>query len=165
MSGQEDRVAASRIKLYEQRILRWLGSCASLCSTWGSNRRTERTCCYNTICGYLCTMLPRRIAHSLLLQNPNATLCNAMVMYLYCSLSSASSTVTARFVTFCPSRLLPATAELEPSASFRSGRSPKLQLDSSELGAAGLGDELVVGAVAVVVPEGAGCTGVESACD
>lgn len=84
-----------------------------------------------------------------LVTNPNATLCNAMYMYFYCSLSSASSTVTVRFVTFWSSVLLPATAELEPSASFRSGRLPKLQLDSSELGSAALGDAPEIGIEAV----------------
>lgn len=126
----------------------------------GLVREEERTATIR--CMWYC--LPRRIAHSSPLQNPNATLCNAMFIYLYCSLSSASSTVTARLVTFCPSELLPATAELDPPASFRSGRSPKLQLDSSELGAAGLGDGLVVGPADVVVAEGTGCTGAKSAC-
>jgi hypothetical protein len=65
--------------------------------------------------------------------------------YRHCSLSSASSTVTVRLVAPCPPELLLATAELEPSASFLSGTLPKLQLDSSELGSGGFGDELVVG--------------------
>lgn len=41
---------------------------------------------------------------------------------------------------------------------------PKLQLDSSELGSAGFGDELDVGAGAVGVADSVGCTGAGVVC-
>lgn len=69
----------------------------------------------------------------------------------YCPLSSASSTVAVRLVIFWPSELLPATAELEPSATL-----PKLQLDSSELGSACFDDEAAVGLGALGAPDEAG---------
>ena len=136
-------------------------------------RITEAECiCFDSKYVGIYILLPRFISYSpsIAATSPNATLCNAMFMYLYCSWSAASSTVAARFVTFCPSELLPATAELDPSASFRSGSSPKLQLDSSELGAAGLGDVFVAGTEteagsgSVGSAGGVECTGVESVC-
>jgi hypothetical protein len=68
-----------------------------------------------------------------------------IISELHCSFSSTSSTVTVRLVKFWSPELLAATAELEASASVLSATLPKLQLDSSELGSAGFGDELVLG--------------------
>ena len=58
------------------------------------------------------------------------------------SCSSPSSTVTLLRAVLCPSELLPATPELDPSPSVLSPKLPKLQLDSRLLGSAGFGDEL-----------------------
>lgn len=63
--------------------------------------------------------------------------------------------VTVRLVEDEPSDPFPATPELEPSASLRSGMLPKLQLESSELDSTGFGD--VPGAAA----DGVGAEGVE----